>query len=101
MLVSGSQTDWFAAEDYTYEQFKAMMWNHHVRNRLAECAPGSPVRDTDVCHSVKEADPRLIGKAWASLKHVNLTALNVETFGELLEVQVRTRMLYSTFRGVS
>jgi hypothetical protein len=88
ILISDSQTDWFKAEEYNFDRFRANMGNHIIRHSFEECAPGSPKRDSEDCHSVKEADPRLVGKEWASLKIVNLTALGVETIADLLEVQV-------------
>lgn len=93
-MISGSQADWFNAEDFTLDRFKNIMGKKLIRHPFKECAPGSPVKDSELCHSVKEVDPRLTGKEWASLKLVNLTAFGVETIGDLLDVQACTFVLY-------
>lgn len=54
----------------------------------AKCGEGQADRQTSGCHSIKERDPSLVGKEWASLAPVNLEALGVSTYDGLFEKQV-------------
>ena len=41
------------------------------------------------CHSIKELDPKLIGRRWAALRPSNVTALGVQTYADFMQAQVR------------
>jgi hypothetical protein len=89
VLVTHSQGEWYNKKDFTYERLLEILGPRPVRHDDKDCRPGGKARDTDDCHSIREADPRLVGKEWAALKASNLTEHGVETFGDFLKVQVR------------
>ena len=41
------------------------------------------------CHSVRQANPRLVGKEWAALENVNIDELGINTVADFLDVQDR------------
>lgn len=43
----------------------------------------------DDCHSVRQANPRLLGKEWAALENVNIDELGINTVADFLDVQDR------------
>ena len=47
------------------------------------------------CHSIKELDPKLIGKRWAALRATNVSALGIHTYADFMQAQVRPHALLS------
>ena len=88
-VVSRSQEDWYEPSHFTYDRLYELIGRKNVRKDRDYCAHGAVDVDTMHCHSIKEADPRLVGKEWASLRASNLTALGVETYADFMKVQVR------------
>lgn len=89
VLIRDSQNDWLNEQDWRME---AMM--RDLKGILLfdeseeECRDGQPDRQSKDCHSIKERDPSLVGKEWASLTAVNLDLLGVSTYDELFPKQV-------------
>jgi hypothetical protein len=52
------------------------------------CRPGSLLRDTEACHTIKEKHEDLVGQKWAALNNVNLTSLGVRNYRQLFQKQV-------------
>ena len=90
-VVTDSQNDWFDPSMFTYDSIKSLIGGRSVYERREDCAPGSKHRDSMRCHAIKESDPRLVGRDWASLRASNLTALGVETYGDFMVAQARLR----------
>jgi hypothetical protein len=88
VLITHSQEDWHKAEEFSYASVEKLIGHLPVRKNETGCAKGSPMRDTSSCHTVKELDTRLLGRAWAALTQTNLTELGVETYSDLMRVQV-------------
>ena len=89
-VVTDSQRDWFNPGMFTYARIKSLIGSRSVYDERHEgCGPGSQDRDTMKCHSIKEFDPRLVGRDWASLRATNLTAIGVETYADFMLAQVR------------
>lgn len=88
-VISRSQEDWYEPSHFTYDRLYELIGRKNVRKDRDYCARGAVDVDTMHCHSIKEADPRLVGKEWASLRASNLTALGVETYADFMKVQVR------------
>lgn len=89
VVVSNSQNDWFSPESFTLEQLRKLIGSKSVRRKSSHCQPGKKAYDTNTCHSIKESDPELVGRRWASLKPTNLTEIGVNTYDEFLTKQVR------------
>jgi hypothetical protein len=84
-----SQTDWYNPEDYTFERLRSIIGHKVVRDGDGEECSEEEKREGVSCHSIKEVDPRLMGKEWASMRASNLTAIGVETYDDFMQVQVR------------
>lgn len=87
-MISNSQNDWFSPDKFTLDELRRLIGPKQVRVKIGACAPGKLVYDTNACHSIKESDPDLVGRMWASLKATNLTEIGVNTYDEFLTQQV-------------
>jgi hypothetical protein len=88
-VIVSSQTDWYNPEDFTFERLRSIIGHKVVRDGDGEECSEEQKREGVWCHSIKEVDPRLMGKEWASLRTSNLTAIGVETYNDFMQVQVR------------
>lgn len=88
VVISNSQNDWFSPEKFTLEELRRQIGSKPVRKQHKGCLPGKKAYDTNTCHSIKESDPDLVGRRWASLKPTNLTEIGVDTYNEFLTKQV-------------
>ena len=88
--IRGSQQEWFTGEEWTREALQRTIGEQSVYRSSKKCKPGSKKRETPTCHTIKEKDAALVGKEWAALTPVNLTALGVATYSQLFDRQVRT-----------
>lgn len=99
VVVSNSQNDWFSPEKFTIDELRRLIGSKPLRAQNAGCVLGRKAYDTNACHSIKESDPNLVGRMWASLKATNLTEIGVDTYDEFLTKQVelakRGRYIYA------
>lgn len=91
MLIRGSQSDWLDEQEWSFEAMSHSLKNVSLYDEDEEnCREGQADRQTKECHSIKEHDPSLVGKAWASLAAVDLVGLGVSTYDALFDKQVCT-----------
>lgn len=91
VVVTDSQTEWFDPADFTFQKLQTLIGERDLfagRRSDQPCSEEDRARGTR-CHSIKELDPRLVGKEWAALRATNVTALGVTTYGEFMRTQVR------------
>jgi hypothetical protein len=98
VVITNSQADWFDAQRYTFDAIKNLIGHKLLRRNTAECAPGGAKRDTADCHPIKETNWLLQGKQWAALEVTSLEVMNIETWADFLDAQVRTSQLASSCR---
>lgn len=87
--IKNSQTDWWKVEDWTLETMRAHVGHISPFLPFPECDKGHPHRQKDVCHRIQEKKGKLIGKQWAGMKNVDLDDLNITTWDQLIDQQVR------------
>ena len=89
VLIRGSQSDWLDEKEWSLEAMRSDLRNVSLYDEdAANCQEGQADRQSRECHHIKERDPSLVGKEWASLAPVDLVALGASTYDELFEKQV-------------
>jgi hypothetical protein len=86
-----SQGDWYRPKDWSLDAIRRDIGKKSPYfEGISKCKLGSEHRDEKGCHSIKESDPELVGKKWASLVSTNLTYLGITTYNEFFDKQVRS-----------
>ena len=87
-VIHSSQEDWHRPDAFSADKLQELLGNYSVFQPQPDCAEGSAQRDTTACHHILEPTATRALHEAPRWQGVNATALGIETYADLLRIQV-------------